>query len=67
MSVPCDRCDAVHPGFCPRCDYLRQNMIRWRKVAEHIHAQSCDKKHSPRDCGAYLETIYGQFFAGRQS
>jgi hypothetical protein len=65
MSVFCDRCERVYPGFCDRCAYLRANMVRWRKVAEHVHGQACDGKHSPRDCGAYLETVYGEFMAGR--
>jgi hypothetical protein len=58
MSVPCDRCERVYPGFCERCNYLRANVTRWRNVAEHVHDQACDGKHSPRNCGAYLETIY---------
>jgi len=42
MSVSCDRCERVYPGFCDRCAYLRANMVRWRKVAEHVHGQACD-------------------------
>lgn len=58
MSVACDRCDAVYPSFCERCRYLMSATRAWRRVAMTAHEVHCDRKHTPRDCDAYLETVF---------
>lgn len=66
MSVTCDRCDGVWPGHCDRCAYLLRNMRRWRNVAEVVHARTCDGKHTPRDCSAWIETVYQELRQNEQ-
>lgn len=62
FAPTCDRCTDAHPGFCDRCTYLMNNMRRWRKVAEQLHAETC--KHNPRQiptsCSSLIEGMYNQ-------
>jgi len=61
MSVPkCSECEIFRPGFCPRCTYLMDNMRRWRKVAEQLHADNCKhrKSDSGQGCNIYLAPLY---------
>jgi hypothetical protein len=38
-----------------REQYLFENMVRWRKVADVEHAKHCKKRH---DCGHAVEEEY---------
>ncbi len=61
MKPPsCDTCEIFRPGFCPRCTYLMDNMRRWRRVAEQLHAENCKhrKSDSGAGCNTFLEGIY---------
>ena len=62
-SVSCDRCEAVHPGFCDRCAYLMANMARWHRVAELEHTKHCTQRGN---CGPHVEAIYNELLAAEQ-
>lgn len=66
MTTPkCAECQLVHPRHCDRCRYLMDNMGRWRKVAEQLHAETCTHRedHKPSICSKHLEAIYNAFRA----
>ena len=56
----CDRCNDVYPRFCRRCAYLMNNMRRWRRVAEQLHAETCkhQARQVPTSCSSLIEGIY---------
>lgn len=56
-AVSCDRCEAVYPGFCPRCRYLMDNMARWHRVALMEHERSCTQRGN---CDGHVEQIYNE-------
>ncbi len=61
MNMPkCDQCAELYPGFCRRCAYLMNNMRRWRRVAEQLHAQHCthQKRQQPSSCNVVLQDMY---------
>jgi len=63
IAVPCDRCEAVSPGHCPRCRYLLDNMARWHRVADLEHSKHCDRLGN---CGPHVEAIYQELMAAEQ-
>ena len=56
----CQNCDDLYPGFCRRCAYLMNNMRRWRRVAEQLHAETCthQARQIPTSCSTLIEGIY---------
>lgn len=60
MSTNCKDCLNYSPGFCPRCAFLMNNMRRWRRVAEQLHAEHCKHpdRQQPSSCNRELEDMY---------
>lgn len=60
FAPECDRCNDVYPGFCRRCAYLMNNMRRWRRVAEQLHAETCkhQARQIPTSCSSLIEGMY---------
>jgi len=56
----CENCKKVYPAFCRRCAYLMNNMRRWRRVAEQLHAETCkhQARQVPTSCSSLIEGIY---------
>jgi hypothetical protein len=58
----CQNCEDAYPGFCRRCAYLMNNMRRWRRVAEQLHAGTCTHpaRQVPTSCSTLIESIYNE-------